>query len=528
MGRAMNQKFRSRMLLTASTLAIGIYPAFANDVKPAAAPAPTPPKMTDAMPAASWTGFYVGLGVGGSYAFSDLAMQDSAIKKGSVTDIYDLGAQAGRDSFLATLEAGYDYRVNDSFILGVIANYDFSSGSAGVGSDDVKIDPKKGDSVGDVYGASFNVGNSWAIGARAGVLVNPQTMFYGVGGFTQAEVGVNASYQAKQGATGNDDWSAGASEWASGFFVGAGIETALSRNLAAKLEYRFSRFDGFGASGMTIPSKTGSYREGMVSTGDINLHSIRFAFDYYFDGNLPQAAVAVASGPRNWTGAYLGAGLGGSYGFSDLAIQDSAIKKGSVTEIGEFGAQAGRDSFLATVEAGYDYQVNNSFILGVLGNYDFTSGSAGLASDSVKIDAKKGDSVNDVYGAGFDVGSSWAIGARAGVLLNPRTLFYGAGGFTQADIGVNASYQATQGVTGDNDWSASSKEWASGFFVGAGLESMLTEHVAAKLEYRFSRFDGISGSGMSIPSKTGSYHEGVVSTGDVNVHAIRASLVWRF
>ena len=67
--------------------------------------------------------------------------------------------------------------------------------------------------------------------ARAGYLVNDNTLIYGRGGYTNARV--NTSIEDAAGLR-------SASENRDGWLVGGGVEHALTDNLSARVEYRYS------------------------------------------------------------------------------------------------------------------------------------------------------------------------------------------------------------------------------------------------------------------------------------------------
>ena len=78
-----------------------------------------------------------------------------------------------------------------------------------------------------------------------------------------------------------------------------------------------------------------------------------------------------------------------------------------------------------TVSAGYDYQFSDRIVGGVLANFDFSS-IKGTYDSGAAI------AVFDPLGGTRKLDSSWAVGARGGWLLDPKTLTYFNAGYTQA------------------------------------------------------------------------------------------------
>lgn len=159
------------------------------------------------------------------------------------------------------------------------------------------------------------------------------------------------------------------------------------------------------------------------------------------DGLPDSGAVRGPEGPEvatwNWTGFYLGAGIGG--GMLDV-------------ETDVFGDGDG-EGILGTVVLGYDRQFGPRWVAGMFADFDFSDISA------------------DVGGFDVDQTYSWSVGGRLGGLITPKTLLYGTGGYTQTEL--------EGGLEGTAD----------GYFVGAGMEHMLRENWTLKLEYRYSDFE---------------------------------------
>jgi outer membrane immunogenic protein len=148
----------------------------------------------------NWTGFYLGAGVGGG------------------AQVVNLGSDVGGEGAFGTVIIGYDVLVGPRLVVGVFADYDFSGISGDVLADN-------GD--GTVSAITLDHNYSWSVGGRLGLLVNPATLVYGTGGYTQAEFELGGDPQTFDG-----------------YFVGGGIETSLRDNWFLKLEYRFSDHTG--------------------------------------------------------------------------------------------------------------------------------------------------------------------------------------------------------------------------------------------------------------------------------------------
>lgn len=150
----------------------------------------------------SWTGLYVGAGIGGGAAIIDQSLIGAGFSDSSAAQ-----------GFLATVATGYDYRLNRHIVAGAFFDYDLSGIST--------------DSELPIFFSSAEHRYSWAVGARVGYLVNPATLLYVATGFTRA---------------GFDFDMLGRFNF-SGYFLGAGVEAQIAGNWALRGEYRFTQFD---------------------------------------------------------------------------------------------------------------------------------------------------------------------------------------------------------------------------------------------------------------------------------------------
>lgn len=237
-----------------------------------------------------------------------------------------------------------------------------------------------------------------------------------------------------------------------------------------------------------------------------NKHNLLAAVSLVALGGAAHADELTAPEVADWTSFYVSAGGGSNYLFSALAVD--AIGPDNLDDSGV--AQG-----FGTIELGADYQFNSHFIFGAVGNFDF-GGDKDLGS-LASMGAPVGAPI-----AEWKAGNSWGIGARAGFLASPRTLIYGIGGITQLEV-------STDKISNCCSWS--NDEWTSGYFVGAGVEKLLTDSLTLKLEYRFNSYDEVSatatatGGGpppMPIPLDI------TAASTDIDNHAIRATLSWRF
>lgn len=167
------------------------------------------------------------------------------------------------------------------------------------------------------------------------------------------------------------------------------------------------------------------------------------------------APFATASSAAQFDGPFVGAQVG----WQSEKMQD--LK----SSIGTVPVDNTKNSVTGGVFAGYDKTINGRFVVGAEAGLD-------VASD---------DEVTGSFsGTSYSVDPKYAIDltGRAGYLVNPQTLLYARGGYTNARIRTTATNAA--GVD-----SASNSQ--DGWLVGGGAERQLNDHVSARAEYRYSK-----------------------------------------
>ncbi len=161
----------------------------------------------------SWTGFYLGAGVGGAMTNDDLK---GSLTKNNNDPSLEVNGLGGEGAF-GTVGVGYD-RQFGRFVGGVLFDYDFSDITG-----DFALNVG-----GTTFKASWTLNDSWSAGGRLGYLVNPSTLAYFLAAYTQAEYSVPSGLQnpVREGVT-----------------LGGGLETHLGGNWFLKAEYRFTDLD---------------------------------------------------------------------------------------------------------------------------------------------------------------------------------------------------------------------------------------------------------------------------------------------
>jgi outer membrane immunogenic protein len=188
----------------------------------------------------SWTGLYIGVGIGGGASVTELTLSD-----GDDSASFD---GIGGEGILGTAQLGYDYQLSQRMVIGAFVDYDFS----GISTD---IDASDGEFS---LSTEIELDHMWSIGARLGFLATPDTLVYGLIAYTQGEyswddLGLNVDVQG---------WS-----------FGGGIETRLTENWSLKGEYRFTQFD----------EETLFADDGFSIDAEPSVHTARAVLSYRFN-----------------------------------------------------------------------------------------------------------------------------------------------------------------------------------------------------------------------------------------------------
>ncbi|BCH10138.1 membrane protein [Mesorhizobium sp. 131-3-5] len=359
----------------------------------------------------NWSGAYVG--IGGGFGAS--------VHKFSVAPIVDFNGIGGNGVF-GELTAGYDYMVNERFLLGGFIDANIGNIGPSISIPDADID------LTNAYG--------FDVGLRAGYVLNPSTLGYVLGGYSWQHFKLDGSGDAD---------GLEFTENRGGYVLGVGMETALRGNWTLKTEYRYANYGDksvidFGGGALNVEPST---------------HTFHIAANYRF-GAQSGGGASFAAPTYNWTGFYVGGALGAGTAVHDLGVD---LGGGGALDLNGIGSEG----VLGEASIGYDYDFG-SWVAGVQldGSYSGIRSKLDIPGGSIKLD-------NDY---GFD-----AL-ARVGAKVNESTLAYVIGGYSYQHFDLHASDPVGDII----DWSK------SGFTVGGGLETAVSNNVTVGLEYRYSQF----------------------------------------
>jgi outer membrane immunogenic protein len=163
------------------------------------------------------------------------------------------------------------------------------------------------------------------------------------------------------------------------------------------------------------------------------------------------APMAVAP---SWTGFYIFGGAGGGIWAADTTTQNTLTGACILCS----NQRQGGSGWYGTVGAGYDWQVNQSWVIGVLADGQF-GGIKGTIQDQTAI-ISASEKNKDAY----------AAGVRVGYLVAPNVLSYVNAGYSGSDWS-STSFLASN--TGAATALHSNSFSLNGWFIGGGVENNL-------------------------------------------------------
>ena len=172
------------------------------------------------------------------------------------------------------------------------------------------------------------------------------------------------------------------------------------------------------------------------------------------------AALALATGAAGvahaepFNGPYVG--VQGGWSQHDLGTPS--------TPHGDILIDDSRDAVVGGAFAGYDYKIGSNVVIGA------EAGIQAGTDDSIVRDT-------DLARFTIDPKYSFDLTARAGYLVNDKTLVYARGGYTNARVRTSIE---------DADGLLRTSSNRDGWLVGGGVERAITDNISARAEYRYA------------------------------------------
>jgi high affinity Mn2+ porin len=221
-----------------------------------------------------------------------------------------------------------------------------------------------------------------------------------------------------------------------------------------------------------------------------------------------KAPSSTASASYDWTGFYAGVHFGYAAGSSNFS--GPAGIAGALDLFQPFDAFNEAGSFLAGVQAGYDYLLPNRFVIGAAVDASFPAWP-NLAGISIGGAAGFTSPLLGPENYSETMLSFGTVRGRIGYAPG-NWLIYATGGFAWAYDRLTLT-QLGNGVT-DSPFL-----WRLGWAAGAGVEVPVAPHWTASLEYLFTEYGS---SGVTFPNAAQRFNS------DFTLQVLRAGLNYRF
>jgi opacity protein-like surface antigen len=233
-----------------------------------------------------------------------------------------------------------------------------------------------------------------------------------------------------------------------------------------------------------------------------------------------RAPVAAACCDTNWNGIYFGGGFGWAALLTNQDDHWASTGNSNRQELGSDGA-------FGFLRIGLDRQIHSGFVLGAFADYEFHDIGIGGSSSNSSRRQKKSYHYNPIT-TNFDLvendaslDSTWAVGARLGLVRSCCTMWYVNGGYTQAEL--DRTFRVSNNTIVGN---SNSDVTVGGWFAGAGVEQQLGKGFSLFMEYRYASFE------------TKDVFNGTYTLGGVNdthrhevdpiIHSVRFGLSYKF
>jgi outer membrane immunogenic protein len=261
--------------------------------------------------------------------------------------------------------------------------------------------------------------------------------------------------------------------------------------------------------------------------------------------DLPVKAPPMVAPVWNWTGFYIGANGGYSWGRANTSILPLTGSPFPTVPFAAFHQSV--DGGLGGGQAGYNWQVDPKWLVGVEADIQGTGerSSTGLTtstgrygSDAIGVPVGPGPDFNAIttLATNLSYNLQWfaTFRGRVGFLATPQTLLYGTGGLAVGEFSYSASSSTLSvavfgpGLAGTTPTgvafalpvgpAASSSDTRVGWTLGGGIEHKFTPNWSGKLEYLY----------MDFGTKT--YFAGTGSQADVSFRdqVLRAGINYEF
>jgi outer membrane immunogenic protein len=506
----------------------------ASSVVYAADVAPNPINKTPPL-APSWTGFYLGFGVGYRTTRTDVSLESETsnllAREGGFGQPYD------GTGFRASPYAGFNWQFAPQWVAGIEADAGLNKQTTtrgGIPLPSLLVQA-------ELSGAdTLSVRTTWdaSVRGRVGYLLTPSTLAYVTGGIAWQRYEFTSTCQCRLDEIGFflSPTIAIASTTRAGWTIGGGLETAISGRWLARTEYRYSDFGTFPFA----VERAGELDNDPLSSADslnvkLRSHMATFGLAYKFGdpiaGPGTQAFASATPGAMSWSGFYAGLGLGVRMARDDLTETTLAADAVPVSLDGVASNQSfDGTAFRASPYVGINWQFAPQWVAGL-------EADAGFGGQKTTLPGFVSPAQRGLSGSDFlAVKTTWdaSLRGRIGYLLTPATLVYATTGIAWQHYNVLSVCSSPECTAISSDTlvlggeAISASKLKMGWTVGGGIEAALWDHWRIRAEYRYADF-GTSSFTVTRPADEVDVNT-VTDVFDVNLrtHTVTFGLAYLF
>jgi outer membrane immunogenic protein len=299
---------------TAISLALSAGAALAADLPsrkeaPVYVPPPPPPPL--------WTGFYVGLNAGGTFANNNndnfvtgpLALSSAVSPLGAAHQVAAIAGGNGvvsggsNGGFIGGGQVGYNFQFYNSFVVGLEADIQGVAASNGNNAlSNVTVGPGfPNNPVVTTLAVQKSLDYLGTVRGRIGYLVTPTLLVYGTGGLAYGggtATAALAGAEVPPAGPNNGFWTSGGSfsNSQAGWTVGGGLEWMFMPNWSAKVEYLYYDLGSVTATlspaVQIFPPSALYWASATTVSTRLNGNIVRAGVNYHFNWGAPAPVVA--------------------------------------------------------------------------------------------------------------------------------------------------------------------------------------------------------------------------------------------
>jgi outer membrane immunogenic protein len=235
----------------------------------------------------------------------------------------------------------------------------------------------------------------------------------------------------------------------------------------------------------------------------------------------------------NWTGFYIGGNIGGAFATDSthFGITDPNNTLGLTGGLVPINFNSSPNSVIGGVQGGYNWQVAPTWLVGVEGDFSFTSLHY---QGSLAPFVSRFPPANSFSNSSLRIDDLATIRGRIGWVQSQWLLYLTGGGAwmsgrASGDVGCPTTGNNGCGFNSHDPFSSNANKF--GFVLGVGGEYKVTNNWIVGLEYLYYQFNNTSYSAPALDITTGAPTGrccALYTDGNVGIYSVRARVSYQF